>query len=336
MMPISPSRSPSREQPGAGGEPIVIGLVNNMPDTALRTTERQFGELLSAASHNHTIRLRLFSLPEIPRGEAGREHVSQYHEDIGALWTAHLDGLIVTGTEPRAAALPDEPYWPTLTKLVDWSDDHTGSAVWSCLAAHATALYIDGIGRHALPEKLSGVFDCTKAAHHPITVGAPSRWRLPHSRYNGLPVDMLVSRGYLILSKSPDVGADMFVKQRKSLFLFLQGHPEYDAGALLREYRRDVGRFLAGERDRYPEMPRGYFDDDTASAFAAFRQKALQSRHIDLLSRFPFSDAERKLTHSWRSIAVRIYANWLSYLAARRNQCLGSMESHASARAVAI
>lgn len=335
-MSMSPGRSLSREQPGAGGDPIVIGLVNNMPDTALRTTERQFSDLLSAASQECAIRLRLFSLPEIPRGNPGREHVSQNHEDISALWTSRLDGLIVTGTEPRAPALPDEPYWPTLTKLVDWSDDHTTSTVWSCLAAHAAVLHIDGIDRYALPEKLSGVFDCTKAAHHPITVGAPSRWRIPHSRYNGLPMDTLASRGYLILSKSPDVGADMFVKQGKSLFLFLQGHPEYDAGALLREYRRDVGRFLAGERDRYPEMPRGYFDDDTASAFAAFRQKALQSRHIDLLSQFPFSDAERKLTPAWRSIAVRIYANWLSYLAERRNQCLGSTEPRSSARAVAI
>ena len=333
-MPMSSGRALSREQPRA--DPIVIGLVNNMPDTALRTTERQFGELLSAASHNHPIRLRLFSLPEIPRGDAGRAHVSQNHEDINALWTAHLDGLIVTGTEPRAPALPDEPYWPTLTKLIDWSDDHTSSAVWSCLAAHAAVLYIDGIGRQALPEKLSGVFDCRKAVQHPITVGAPSGWRIPHSRYNGLPMDILMSRGYLILSTSPDVGADMFVKQRRSLFLFLQGHPEYDAGALLREYRRDVGRFLAGERDSYPEMPRGYFDDDAASAFAAFRQKALQNRHIDLLSQFPFSEAERKLTHAWRSIAVRIYANWLSYLAERRKQGLGSMEARSSEQAIAI
>ena len=28
----------------------------------------------------------------------------------------------------------------------------------------------------------------------------------------------------------------MFVKQRQSLFVFLQGHPEYDANSLLLEY----------------------------------------------------------------------------------------------------
>ena len=269
-----------------------------MPDAALQTTERQFRELLFASSHN-SVRLRLFSLPELPRAEAGRSHISQHYEDISELWTSHLDGLIVTGTEPRAPALTDEPYWPTLTKLVDWADDHAISTVWSCLAAHAAVLHIDGISRRAFREKLSGVFDCLKATDHAIVDGAPSRWRVPHSRYNELPEDALASSGYRILSRLPGTGADMFVKQRKTLFLFVQGHLEYDPGALLREYRRDVRRFLAGERDSYPEMPCGYFDEDAAAAFAAFRMQALEKRGIDLLSSFPAATAEQKLTHSW-------------------------------------
>jgi homoserine O-succinyltransferase len=320
-MPMLSASSFSQEPPPRddAGEPIVIGLVNNMPDAALQTTERQFRELFFAASHNLPVRLRLFSLPEVPRADAGRSHVSQHYEDISELWASHLDGLIVTGTEPRAPALPDEPYWPTLTKLVDWAEDHAISTVWSCLAAHAAVLHIDGIGRRAFPEKLTGVFDCTKATDHPIVVGAPSRWRVPHSRYNELPEETLVSRGYRIVSRLPGTGADMFVKQRRSLFLFVQGHLEYDPGALLREYRRDIRRFLAGERDSYPEMPRGYFDEDAAPALAAFRRQALGNRSIDLLLTFP-AIAEGKLTHPWLGPAVRIYANWLSYLVEQRSR----------------
>ena len=291
------SASPPAQEPRPrcdAADPIVIGLVNNMPDAALQTTERQFRELLFASSHN-SVRLRFFSLPELPRAEAGRSHISQHYEDISELWTSHLDGLIVTGTEPRAAALADEPYWPTLTKLVDWADDHAISTVWSCLAAHAAVLHIDGISRRAFREKLSGVFDCTKATDHTIVEGAPSRWRVPHSRYNELPEDALASSGYRILSRLSGTGADMFVKQRKTLFLFVQGHLEYDPGALLREYRRDVRRFLAGERDTYPEMPCGYFDEDAAAAFAAFRRQALGNRGIDLLLSFPVAIAERKI-----------------------------------------
>ena len=100
--------------------------------------------------------LRHFSLPELPRAEAAQSHINQNYEDLSELWASRLDGLIVTGTEPRAAALTDEPYWRTLTKLIDWAEDHTISTVWSCLAAHAAVLHLDGIERRRLPRKLSG------------------------------------------------------------------------------------------------------------------------------------------------------------------------------------
>jgi homoserine O-succinyltransferase/O-acetyltransferase len=319
----------------ADDDPIVIGLVNNMPDAALQSTERQFRELLVAASGDLAVCLRFFSSPKLPRGNAGRLHVSQHCEDIIELWTTHLDGLIVTGTEPRASVLKDEPYWPTLTKLADWAEDHAISTVWSCLAAHAAVLHIDGIGRRPFREKLSGVFECVKAADHAIMAGVPSRWRVPHSRYNDLPEEALVSRGYRILSWLPGAGADMFVKQRRSLFLFVQGHLEYDSGALLREYRRDIRRFLAGERDSYPEMPCGYFDEDAATALIAFRQQALGNRGIDLHLSFP-AITVKNLAHAWLGSAVLIYANWLSYLVEQRSRSLGWTKSHTSARVLKV
>ena len=121
--------------------PVVIGLVNNMPDGALQATERQFCDLLAEASDSLLIFLRFFSIPELHRSEAGRAYVSHHYEDIGEMLTDRLDGLIVTGAEPRAPELSDEPYWPTMTKIVDWAEDHTTSTVWSCLAAHAAVLH---------------------------------------------------------------------------------------------------------------------------------------------------------------------------------------------------
>jgi len=299
--------------------PIVIGLVNNMADAALGGTERQFRRLLSAASSSDSVRLRLFSLPELPRSEAARTHIQHYYEDIGELWATEVDGLIVTGVEPREDSLTDEPYWRTLTKLVDWSEDHTVSAIWSCLAAHAAVLHTDGIVRRALCEKLVGVFECVKAADHAIVLGVPPRWRVPHSRHNEIPEDSLVAKGYRILSRSADAGVDMFVSQRKSLSLFLQGHPEYDAGALLREYRRDIRRFLAGESASYPKTPCNYFDPEMTAAVAAFQREAeaLGDRGIELSSGFPAVDDE-KLANDWYGVAATIYKNWLSYLVARR------------------
>jgi homoserine O-succinyltransferase len=88
-----------------GRDPLIIGLVNNMPDAALYNTERQFRQLISAAAGKIPVCLRLFYLAEIPRSERGRAYVEQHYEEAGALWASRLDGLIVTGTEPRAADL---------------------------------------------------------------------------------------------------------------------------------------------------------------------------------------------------------------------------------------
>ena len=312
---------PRRREPPArndGSEPIVIGLVNNMPDAALRITERQVRDLLSRAAGELPVSLRVFSLPELPRSEAGRLHVGQFHEPIAALWPTQVDALIVTGTEPKAVTLEDEPYWPALVRLVDWAEERTISTIWSCLAAHAAAHYLDGIERQPLDGKLCGVFDCDKATDHRLVDGGPPRWCVPHSRYNELPEQALLRAGYRILTRSPKVGADLFVKERQSLFLFLQGHPEYDATALFGEYRRDIRRFLAGERDCYPQLPHGYFNREAAEAMLAFRERALRQRDIALLPSFPAA-AGRQLADPWRPAATRLYANWLTYLVERRD-----------------
>jgi hypothetical protein len=113
---------------------LTIGLVNNMPDAACEATERQFLRLLRAASNDVVVLLKLFSIAAVPRSEATRAELAGRYRDISELWNAPLDGLIVTGTEPIASDLKDEPYWNALCDLVDWACHDTISAVWSCLA----------------------------------------------------------------------------------------------------------------------------------------------------------------------------------------------------------
>ena len=166
--------------------PIVVGLVNNMPDAALKTTERQFRELIADAAGPQAVRVRVFSLPGLDRSDAARRHVAENHEDIEELWGAELDGLIVTGTEPRAERLADEPYWPALTRLIDWAAEHTISSAWSCLAAHAAVHHLDGLVRRPLAAKLSGVFECGGTVDHPLLGRFPARWRTPAFARNEL------------------------------------------------------------------------------------------------------------------------------------------------------
>ena len=140
-MPLQP---PNRRRRG-NSDALVIGLVNNMPDAALKITEWQVRDLLSRAAGARAVSLRIYSLPEVPRSVAGQEYVRQHHEDIAALWRDGVDGLIVTGTEPKAASFEDEPYWPALARLIDWAEKRTASTIWSCLASHAAAHRLDGI-----------------------------------------------------------------------------------------------------------------------------------------------------------------------------------------------
>jgi homoserine O-succinyltransferase/O-acetyltransferase len=297
---------------------IVVGLVNNMPDSALEFTQRQFHELLSAAGRGHQVSVRMFSLPEVPRGPMGRLYVDRNYENVSELWSSEVDGLIVTGTRPRADALADEPYWPAFTKLIDWAEAHTSSAIWSCLAAHAAVLHLDGIVRRPLRRKLSGLFECVRVANDQILDGAPPRWHIPHSRYNDLPEQALVSQGYRVLSRSVDAGVDTFARKGRSFFLFFQGHPEYDPGALTREYRRDVERFVSGKAVNYPEMPRGVFDPTAIAALDSVRRQAVLTRHADVLPDLSAALPNVGSIHSWRYTAVRIYENWLSCLAERK------------------
>jgi len=302
------------------GEALAIGLVNNMPDAALKSTERQFRDLLERAGNGAPVSLRVFSFPELARTAEGARYVAEHHEPVENLWDSDFDGLIVTGAAPAALSLEAEPCCLALTRLVEWAERHTASTIWSCLAAHVAVRHIDGIERMPLDRKLSGVFECARVAEHPLLALVPPHWTTPHSRYNELPEEALRARGYRILSRSPVAGADIFTKRCGSLFVFLQGHPEYDAGALGREYRRDVAQFLAGNRDDYPEMPAGYFPPEVASAMAEFRDAALSGRDAGLFEYFLSLPA---MTAPWQDAATGLYAAWLAQLAARRSRRFG-------------
>ncbi len=309
----------SRPRKGASPtEVIEIGLVNSMPDAALEATERQFVDLVQSAAGDLPVRLRFFSLPDVPRGERGRRHVEASYGGIDEARNGHLDALIVTGTEPRAAALPDEPYWPALAELIDWAEHNTISTIWSCLAAHAAVLHLDGIKRHPLAEKCFGVFACTKAVEHPLTMGLAAEIPVPHSRWNELREDELAARGYEVLTRSPQAGVDAFSRQGRSLFVFFQGHPEYDAASLFGEYRRDFARFVRRESETCPLPPRGYFDAATTDVLMRLRASAIGDRREDVLAELAVAAAGRGPRDVWRAAAARIYRSWLALIAARK------------------
>ena len=317
---VSPSLAPAQQretdqfdrgQEAADGA-LTIGLINNMPDSALQATERQFMRLLTAAAGNNLVRFHCFSLPSVSRSQPAKGRIDRKYTDIAELDRLHVDGLIVTGAEPNAATLPEEPFWQDLIDIVDWAKTNTRSTIWSCLAAHAAVLHLDGIERQRLDAKCSGIYDCFGVADHWLTDGLPAPFPVSHSRLNELRADDLAARDYQLLTFSPQGGVDIFAKQLRSQFIFFQGHPEYDPLSLEREYLRDISRFLAGERDNYPAFPADYFDTETEERLASFESRARVERRPALSAELP--DRSLRQDTATGAAATAILRNWLNYL----------------------
>ena len=308
---VEPPRSP-RLSPASSSAIVEIALLNNLGDGALEGGERQFLEILSEASGPDPVRLRLFSLPGIPRGPAAQARLAAHYTDYADLMQSRVDGLIVTGCEPVAARLPQETVWGALTEVIDWAEHNTRSAIWSCLAAHAAVLHLDGIDRRPLPRKCSGLFTVERAATHPLLAGVRAPLVVPHSRWNGLDETDLAASGYEVVTRSAEVGVDLFVKRWRSLFVYLQGHPEYDEGALRGEYRRDVLRYMGGLSKTYPDQPRHYFPEPLAAELAAFA--AAVRRDPQTAIPFPLKPRGVRGRQWRRSFAVGLLRNWLAHL----------------------
>jgi homoserine O-succinyltransferase len=151
-----------------------------------------------------------------------------------------------------------------------------------------------------------------------LTAGTVSQFRLPHSRWNGVPEEQLRDCGYKVLTRSAEAGVDTFIKQQKKLFVFFQGHPEYDSDSLLREYQRDVGRYIKGQVPNYPSMPKSYFDETTVDQLAALQEKLLARRREELLPVLTAILANKKIDNTWQSSAAGIYRNWLRHICAQK------------------
>lgn len=308
-------------------EPVTVALVNNMPDAAFLDTERQFRAVTSVPGAGR-ISLELYTIKEIPRSERIASVIESRYRGLDELWHHPPDALIVTGTEPTQPDMRREPHWPHLARLLEWAAASVPTTLLSCLAAHAALLLFDGIERVPRLFKCSGVFD--GAVSEPLdrlAVGLPQVVSFPHSRVNEVPESCLIDAGYRVIIGSEPSGAGWTVAARElgqSLFVLCQGHPEYDALSLLREYRRDVRRWLFGCDAKggigsnrvmatYPRVPDGYLGPRAVQQLHEFERRAT-TRDTDpsvLWASFPYHEVAATVKRTWAASAASIYANWL-------------------------
>ncbi len=293
----------------------VCAFLNNMPDSAFAATERQFSDLLATGAGSETVELRRYTMEGVPRGERTAPLIAEGYSPLEQLWQhPPPDLLIVTGSEPLAPSIEDEPYWDDLRDLLIWGRENVSSMLLSCLAAHAALLVFDGLTRIRLPAKCAGVFPQETDAGHRLTACIGREVVLPHSRFNTVPLDAVRAAGYGVALSSELT--DWAVASKcidRSEVVLVQGHPEYGPPSLLLEYQRDVRRYLNRERDGLPVLPLYCVDGQDWEDLQQLQARLVDGeRDPELMGSFPFADAVARIGWRWRDTAVRLYANWMA------------------------
>ncbi len=301
---------------------LHIGFLNIMPDAALEATERQFFRLVGACNQIAQFHVHPFTIKGLPRNEAAQTHIDLYYETFEQLKEDGLDALIISGANVIHEHLQDEDFWLPLTEVFEWAKLNVTSILCSCLATHALIQFCYGIERTRLPAKRWGVYSHKVINRkHPLTAEINTRFDVPHSRFNEVFQADLEQQGINILVNSPEAGVHLAVSPDGFRIVFFQGHPEYDDISLLKEYKREVLRYINHETEEYPPFPAHYFNAQVQAVFHAYAgqvHSALKNRQP--VPSFPEQEVEPFLDNTWRDTAKAVFNNWLGKVYQITNQ----------------
>ncbi len=309
---------------------LHIGILNMMPDAALEATERQFLRLVGSSNRIAQFHIHLFTFPEIPRNEKARVHIEQYYEDFENLKEQGLDALILSGANPAQASIEDEPFWEPLTEVVQWAKENVCSVMCSCLATHAVVQQLWGIHRYKLTNKRWGVYsNRITNASHPLIANINTRFDAPHSHVFEVNTNQFEAQGIMVLAASKQADLHLAVSPDGFRFVFFQGHPEYDAVSLLKEYKREVVRFIQGERVHYPAFPENYLYDEAREVLEQYKRKVERAQgNYSALEEFPDALMASLVDNTWSDTGKAIVNNWIGlvYQVANRDRSKVFME----------
>jgi homoserine O-succinyltransferase len=309
---------------------LHIGLLNMMPDAAIAATERQFYRLVGESNPIAQFYMHPFTLKQLPRGTRARAHIEQYYEPFEKIREEGLDALIITGANVTHADLSREPFWNPLREVVDWATENVTSVLCSCLATHAVLQFHHGQTRTPMPAKRWGVFPHrVQRSRHPLVNDVNTVFDVPHSRFNEISRAQFEAAGLHILAESEQAGVHLAVSADGLRVVYFQGHPEYDTVSLLKEYKREVQRFAAGERADYPPFPENYLKPREKAILDDYRQRLVQARGSGVEApEFPETLVAARLDNTWHDTAEGIMGNWIGqvYQLTHRDRKLPFME----------
>jgi homoserine O-succinyltransferase/O-acetyltransferase len=92
---------------------LHIGLLNMMPDAALRVTEQQYMRLIGSCNQIVQFYVHPFTIPGLERSPDVQTYIDTYYDSFEQLQEEGLDALIVTGANVTNPMLELEPFWGT-------------------------------------------------------------------------------------------------------------------------------------------------------------------------------------------------------------------------------
>lgn len=295
---------------------LHIGLLNMMPDPALGATERQFFRLIGESNPIAQFYVHPFTLDKLPRGKEAQAHIDQYYESFEQVRTQGLDALIITGANVTEAELSAEVFWSSLIEVADWAHENVTSTLCSCLATHAVLEFRYGQKREQKSHKKWGVFNHSVIDQaHPLVADINTRFDVPHSRWNNVDSQQFEAAGLKALVVGGDGCIHLATSTDGFRTVFFQGHPEYDTISLLKEYKREVTRYISGELMTYPPLPTGYFGVFESALLREYesRVKFAFSNRSDVPD-FPESLVLSKLNNTWHDTASAVVGNWMGLI----------------------
>ncbi len=257
--------------------PLRIAILNLMPLKI--TTETDLIRLLSNTPLQ--VEISFMKIKSHTSKNTPIEHMKAFYTDFEKMRNEKYDGMIVTGAPVEQIDFEEVTYWNELTDIFDWSRTHVTSTLYICWAAYAGLYYHYGVPKHALKEKMFGVFEHRSLSPlHPIFRGFDDSFYVPHSRHTEVrKEDIIKIPDLTLLSESEDAGVYM-VMARGGRDFYVTGHSEYSPRTLDKEYKRDLGKGLP------IHVPQNYYVNN---------------------------NPEEGICVRWRAHANLLFSNWLNY-----------------------
>ena len=284
--------------PAGTAADLRIGFLNMLMDAALTATERQFLRLL-AVRDDIAVRVSPFSLPGLPRDAVSSAHMDAHYDSFETVRDAGLDAIVVTGINVADPRLENLTYLDEIFEVLDWAGAELKSSLYSCLATHAVMQFRYGRRRSPMKRKLWGVYPHRVVdPEHPLCAGLPAVLDVPQSRWNDISRDQYASAGLRVLIEERGGCVNMACSEDGLKEIHFQGHPEYDAVSLLKEYKRELRLHAEGTRADRPPLPENILPPCGAEVLASGGPETL----------------EPSMRETWLDGTRLIFGNWLGML----------------------